>query len=164
LSSFDTLTGCYNRRYFVEFLERELLRAGRAGTATGVVLIDVDRFDAISEQHGNIAADDVLCELARRIRARVRRDDMVARYGGDQFTFVLANADLDGARQFAEEVRELIAAQPFACARSEVQITVSAGAAVANPEDATDADALVELAEKALAGARDAGGNRVGAE
>ena len=154
LSSYDTLTGCYNRRYFNEFLERELIRAGRAGTSTGVVLLDVDGFKEISDYYGNIAGDDVLCEIARRIRTRVRRDDVVARYGGAQFSFVLANADAEGTRRFATEVCELVAARSMTCAHAEIEVTVSAGVAIANSGARTDAATLVEIAAQDLASAQ----------
>src|SRR5204862_137857 len=99
----DGLTGAYNKRYFLEFLEREIARCARYRRPLSLLMFDIDHFKAINDKHGHLTGDYVLRELSRRLLARVRREELLARYGGEEFAAVLPETDLNGARTFAEQ-------------------------------------------------------------
>ena len=85
----DGLTGAHNKRYFVEFLEREIARCSRYGRPLSLLMFDIDHFKQINDVHGHLTGDFVLKELARRLLARIRKEELLARYGGEEFAVVL---------------------------------------------------------------------------
>ncbi len=109
----DALTGAHNKRYLLEFLEREIARCARYRRPLSLLMFDIDHFKAINDKHGHLTGDYVLREMSRRLLGRVRREELLARYGGEEFAAVLPETDLTGARTFAEQVRRIVADQGF---------------------------------------------------
>ena len=157
-ASTDGLTGLPNRRYFDEFCAL-LARRRRAEDTVGVLMIDIDRFKALNDEHGHLVGDDVLRAVAGAIAAAVREDDVPARYGGEEFAVLLRNPTLDVAVDVGERVREAVGRLDLE--RIGVRaVSVSVGAAVADDGDQPIA-AVVSEADRALYLAKRRGRNRV---
>lgn len=141
----DPLTGLLNHRSFHEQLRTELARAQRYGRQLSLVVLDVDHFKAINDAAGHDVGDDVLGEIAERLRKAARTEDTIARIGGDEFAMLLP--ETDGVRAFAavERARALIGATPLL---PGVGVSVSAG--ICDLRNAQDADAMFRLADGAL--------------
>jgi diguanylate cyclase (GGDEF)-like protein len=101
----DSLTGVFNRRYFDRRLNSELSHAHRSSGSIAVLLIDVDHFKELNDTYGHHAGDDILCELARQLGRVVRAEDVLARWGGDEFVVLARNASADDAAQLGERLR-----------------------------------------------------------
>jgi len=125
----DGLTGIHNKRYFMEFLEREIARSKRHGRDLVLVMIDIDHFKNINDTHGHIAGDAVLQQLTRLISSVMRKDELISRYGGEEFTVLLPEADLNNAVSFAERIRRLVENHSFHYGGEDIQITISMGVA-----------------------------------
>jgi len=157
----DGLTGVHNKRYFLEFLDRELAGAKRHGHALGLVMFDIDFFKRVNDERGHLAGDHVLKELSTRIKTRMRREDLFARYGGEEFACILASTGLEGAVIFAEHVRNLIAERPVIFNEHSIPVTVSLGVACAYNEPALDPPTLIKRADDNLYAAKRGGRNQV---
>jgi two-component system, cell cycle response regulator len=157
----DGLTGIANKRYFIEFLERELATAHRYGTPLTLVLFDIDHFKPINDERGHLCGDEVLKELTARVRPRIRREDLFARFGGEEFACILTHTGIEGGVKFAESVRRLIEARPFEFEGKTFSVTVSVGVAQVDHEPDATADELVRRADENLYEAKRAGRNRV---
>jgi diguanylate cyclase (GGDEF)-like protein len=155
----DGLTQAYNKRYFLENLERELARCARYGRSLSLVLFDIDHFKQINDNHGHLTGDYVLRELARRVRGRVRKEEVFARYGGEEFTVTLPEATRDNAMEFAEQIRRIIEKDLFEFEGEKIQVTISLGVATVNKDMETQA--FVKAADDNLYRAKRAGRNRV---
>lgn len=105
----DNLTELYNRRYLDPFLERELDTARRENRKVSVIMVDVDHFKEINDTYGHVAGDHVLSIFAQTIMKCIRKTDIIARYGGDEFVVVLPNTDTETAKAVAERIREDVA-------------------------------------------------------
>lgn len=160
LTTIDGLTQIFNRRYFVETLEREIGRALRYRRELSLIMFDVDRFKLVNDTHGHLAGDYVLKHLASVIRARIRREDVLARYGGEEFGIVLPEIDHYNAMQFAEKVRRLIEQADFRFEDVVIPVTVSVGVASLRGE-VEDVLEFVKVADENLFAAKEAGRNRV---
>ena len=157
----DGLTGVHNKRYLLEFLERELAGAVRHGHPLSLVMFDLDHFKRINDERGHLAGDHVLKEIAARVRARVRREDLFARYGGEEFACVLPSTALDGAIAFAEQIRRLICERPVTFDGTSITVTASLGVACAAKESGVDGPALIKRADDNLYAAKHGGRNQV---
>jgi diguanylate cyclase (GGDEF)-like protein len=158
----DGLTGIHNKRYFLEFLEREVAVASRHHHPLALVMFDVDHFKLVNDEHGHLAGDAVLKDLAGRIKSRVRREDLFARYGGEEFACVLCSTGLDGGVVFAEHLRQIIAERPCVFDGDPISFTISLGvAAVTTQGAAIDAQTLIRLADENLYAAKHGGRDRV---
>jgi diguanylate cyclase (GGDEF)-like protein len=140
MSILDGLTGVHNKRYFLEFLEKEMARARRHGSSLSLMMFDIDHFKKVNDTHGHLAGDAVLKELGRRLKPEVRREDLLARYGGEEFAIVLVSTSLHRAVEFAEEMRLLVHRDPFKTDTVTLPVTVSIGVAeldanMRTPED-----------------------------
>jgi two-component system, cell cycle response regulator len=160
LTTMDGLTQIHNRRYFDEQIDRELSRSRRYDRVLSLVLMDIDHFKQINDQHGHLAGDYVLKHLASAVRTRIRREDVFARYGGEEFAVILPEIDLKGARLFAEKVRHVVAKQHFTFDNQVIPVTVSAGVATLKPAHREASD-LVRVADEKLYEAKMNGRNRV---
>jgi diguanylate cyclase (GGDEF)-like protein len=160
LSTVDGLTQIFNKRYFLETLERELSRARRYDRPLALLMFDIDHFKRCNDTYGHRAGDFLLREIADLVRDRARKVDVVARYGGEEFAVILPEIDLDGAHQFAEKVREMVAAQRFNFEGTPIRITISCGVSELEPEIA-HADDLIKRADARLYVAKETGRNRV---
>lgn len=155
----DGLTGAANRRFFDEFLEREMARCRRHGRSLSLVLLDIDHFKHVNDGFGHLTGDAVLRELAEMARGQVRREDCFARYGGEEFAVVLTETDLPSARLFAERLRAIIEVYDFWNGSERVPVTVSAGVA-SMTKDTRDVADFVAAADARLYEAKAAGRNR----
>jgi diguanylate cyclase (GGDEF)-like protein len=155
----DGLTQIHNRRYFIEFLERELSRAGRHERPLSLVLFDVDGFKGINDAHGHVAGDHVLRDLASAVSATVRREECFARYGGDEFALVLPDTALENALRYAERIRGLVETRIFAFDDEEISVTVSLGTASMRP-GIDDPGTFIRAADDQLYAAKNAGRNQ----
>lgn len=157
----DPLTGLNNRRYLMDFLQRELERARRSNTPVAAIMLDIDYFKRINDAFGHSAGDFVLQEMARLLNQHIRGSDMVCRYGGEEFLLILPGATLEGTRQRAENIRALVKTLNLQFNnRSLGIITVSLGIALF-PDHAATGDALIQAADEALYESKEAGRDRV---
>ena len=155
LASHDSMTGALNRRALIEACERELERCQRKNHVMSLLMMDLDHFKAINDDHGHLAGDRVLIDFVARVTALLRRPDRFGRFGGEEFVALLPETSLADARIVAERIRAGIAGigvQPWC--------TVSIGAATSSVDDVT-VDALLARADAALYQAKAAGRNCV---
>ena len=158
LSTIDSLTGLYNRTYFFTALEREIARGDRSGRAFCLVMLDLDDLKGVNDRFGHIAGDQVLRTVADIVRSGVRKIDVAARYGGDEFVALLPETDPTGGWVLAEKVRLTVAEQGMPGV--DPGPTVSVGV-VSYPADGRSADALLVSADRAMYASKRAGKNRV---
>jgi diguanylate cyclase (GGDEF)-like protein len=154
----DELTELPNRRGATRQLEVLISRARRHGQQLALLLIDADRFKAVNDEHGHAVGDVVLRELAARLRERVRREDIVGRWGGEEFVVALPETTPDGAAAVAESLRAAVACTPIEADGVELKVTVSIGVAAWT---GLELDDLVARADRALYAAKAAGRDRV---
>jgi len=155
----DELTQIYNRRYFFELAERELERSRRSGDTLAIVLFDIDDFKSVNDNYGHLAGDLVLQEICKACQVVVRPYDVFARFGGEEFIFLLPETDKQQARAFSERLRQLVARHIVSHKDELLQITISVGMAVLNPQGDT-LDDLISRADSALYKAKEFGKNR----
>jgi diguanylate cyclase (GGDEF)-like protein len=140
----DALTGCFNRRYFMNHLRRELKKSRRSGGDLAFAVMDIDHFKHINDRFGHAAGDEVLVEFARRVKdALPRETDWCARLGGEEFAVVLPETDLAGGQVVAEAMRRAVGGAPVQTAAGSVGVTVSVG--VSSIASLKGHDATVEL-------------------
>jgi two-component system, cell cycle response regulator len=157
----DAMTGIHNKRYFMEFLDREVASAGRYGHPLTLVMLDVDHFKSINDSRGHLAGDAVLKDLAARIRQRIRREDLFARYGGEEFACLLPITALPGGVIFAEHLRSLICERPCLYEGEPIHYSISLGVATLQQELEADGTTIIRRADEQLYMAKRAGRNRV---
>ena len=160
MSVIDALTGAHNKRYLLEALDKEISRSVRYAQPLSIVMFDIDHFKKVNDTYGHLAGDAVLAEMGKRIRPRIRKEDLFARYGGEEFCVVLANTNRDNALVFAEELRRIVEREPFRHQGVEMPITSSLGVSqLDNPQmSVTD---LIARADEHLYTAKRNGRNRV---
>jgi diguanylate cyclase (GGDEF)-like protein len=157
----DSLTGLYNRRYFEQAVSREIARAKRGRASFGVLFADADHFKELNDAHGHAAGDAVLVTLGRHLQSCVRAEDIVCRYGGEEFVVLLVRANRDGIVVAAERMRNgVISLRVQGFGQTLSPPTLSIGTAVW-PEHGHDGEALMRAADAALYRAKRAGRNRV---
>ncbi|KRT53794.1 diguanylate cyclase (GGDEF) domain [endosymbiont of Ridgeia piscesae] len=170
LSGFtDPLTELYNRRYLDRRLPQEISRSHRYHQPLSCLFVDADHFKQINDQHGHSAGDQVLQELARRLREQLRASDLAIRYGGEEFTLLLPHTTLEEALRLAERIRQRVEREPVRLESGQtIPIRVSIGAAQSlppppdlQPDLESIAKALLENADQALYLAKSNGRNRV---
>jgi two-component system cell cycle response regulator len=158
----DGLTGVYNRRYFDDRLASEFAYAMRHHTPLCVILGDIDHFKQINDTYGHQTGDMVLRRVAGELQASVRTEDLVARFGGEEFVVMTRGIDAEGGRAFAERIRAVIHRAVINADSTRVLVTMSLGVAhTQNAPDTTVAEMLVEAADVALYAAKRGGRNRV---
>jgi two-component system cell cycle response regulator len=159
LSLTDPMTGLWNYRYLTLALGHEIERASRFDRSLAVLMLDLDKFKSINDNHGHQAGDAVLIELANRMTTQVREVDTVARYGGEEFVVVLPETDAAGAARAAERLVERIRATPFVIEPGlSLTVTASVGAAVFPMHGRTPSD-LLRRVDSALYEAKNDGRN-----
>ncbi|MBI4511138.1 MAG: GGDEF domain-containing protein [Deltaproteobacteria bacterium] len=167
MSVMDGLTGVYNKRYFLEYLEREIARSLRHDSPLSLVMFDIDHFKKINDQHGHLVGDAVLKELCRRLKPRIRRDDLLARFGGEEFACVLPATARAGSMSFADDLRQHVEREPFSIDDFVLNVTISLGVATCGTEKEQKGDHLLAVeefirdADERLYVAKRAGRNRV---
>ena len=161
LATTDQLTGLLNRREFDRLLAEEVERARRFERPLALVLLDLDHFKDINDQHGHPAGDAVLRTVAARITGAVRTIDRVARIGGEEFAVLLMETSIEQAAAAAQRLVEVVRGEPDSASDGiRLPVTISVGVAVA-PTHAKESAALIEAADKALYAAKRAGRNRM---
>jgi len=159
LATEDALTGLPNRMLFMDRLEQSLIRAERHDTLVGVMFVDMDRFKRVNDTLGHASGDQLICEVARRLRATARAEDVVARLGGDEFVVVVS--DVVEIRHILQIVEKMLAAVAAPChiAERELFCSCSIGVSV-YPIDGRDAGSLLKHADTAMYHAKGSGKNR----
>ncbi len=155
----DDLTQVYNYRFLKLALRRELKRAARFGQELALVMLDVDHLKAYNDRHGHLRGSYLLREIAALLSRQVRSFDLIAKYGGDEFTLILPQTGIEGAMTVAERMRRAVAEHAFPLEAAGA-ISISAGVA-AFPRDAEDGPALIRAADRALYAAKNQGRNQV---
>lgn len=154
----DALTSVWNRGSILEFLHNAIQQA----ESTAVLLCDLDHFKRINDTHGHLAGDAVLREVASRLRAAVRADDGIGRYGGEEFLVVLRRCDAGHLRERAEQLRRAIVHSGISVNGQELAVTVSIGAMVQPASGGGHSiESILSLVDAALYQAKDAGRDRV---
>ncbi len=156
----DGLTQINNKRYFLEFLEREMGRCHRYNRSLSLIMFDIDHFKAVNDTHGHLAGDYVLKELAQLIKTRIRKEECFARYGGEEFAVVMPEAGAENARKFAEKARRMVEDHVFTFESKKIPVTISLGVADLTG-DTTEPGQFIKLADANLYKAKKAGRNRV---
>ncbi|MEX2130327.1 MAG: GGDEF domain-containing protein [Pseudohongiellaceae bacterium] len=159
LATLDPLTNICNRRALIELTERELLRSYRTNRWPCLLMLDIDHFKEVNDQHGHLVGDQVLVELANLIKEQLRDLDVVGRYGGEEFCILLAETDENGGLVSAERLREAIEKLVVTTDETSVTITASIGLAFAHSGDTLDQ--LLARADTALYQAKTQGRNSV---
>ncbi|NLR69855.1 sensor domain-containing diguanylate cyclase [Novosphingobium sp. ERN07] len=153
----DPLTGLYNRRYMEDALERFVSLGSRTGGSTAVVMLDLDNFKKLNDEHGHAKGDAVLRDVAAQIVGALRPTDVVCRYGGEELVAILPDCSLEDAMEKAEALRDRIESLSGS---HECAISASLGIATV-PETATSATDVLPIADAALYAAKKAGKNRI---
>jgi len=156
----DPLTGLYNRRGFFELGRREIERLRRFGHPLSAIMVDIDQFKAINDTYGHQTGDQVLRALADRLNHNIRGVDILGRYGGDEFSILLPETDLETAKAIARRLRQGIADNPISTDDGLLSITISLGIAIAN-EEMPNLEALLNLSDAAMYAAKQGGRDRV---
>lgn len=157
----DGMTGVYNKRYLLECLEREIARCKRYQRPVAIAMIDIDHFKLVNDTHGHLVGDEVLQEVAVRLEKTLRNDEVLARFGGEEFALVMAEADVHQAFDVAERCRRAICERPFETQVGELEVTASFGVAAPVPSELTTPDQLMFDADTRLHDAKINGRNRV---
>jgi diguanylate cyclase (GGDEF)-like protein len=157
----DPLTRLFNKRYFLDRLDCELRFARRHVQSLSLLMIDVDHFKELNDQHGHLAGDAVLAHLGSVLQKAVRNEDVVARFGGEELAVVLRSAGLEQAAALGERLRKLVEATVTRYRGQELRATISVGVAGYPSTLAETVEQLVEAADQALYRAKHDGRNRV---
>lgn len=157
----DPLTGAYNREFLAARLPAELESADADGQPLSVAMVDVDHFKEVNDQHGHAVGDDVLLEIARRLRAAIRGGDLLVRYGGEEFLVVLPRASAGQAWEVGERMRSKVAAGPVVVGARLLPVRISVGIAQYRAGGTESAGELVRRADAALYVAKANGRDRV---
>ncbi len=161
-ASQDPLTGLLNRRALMQELQRVIAMVAAIRQSVSVLMIDIDRFKQVNDSYGHRAGDEVLLAVCERIHGRLRRSDLLARFGGEEFLVVLPETKAEDALRVAEEIRQVVAACPVFVAAGSVPVTVSIGIRTLWPMDVDDVtDRLILDSDKAMYLAKRAGRDRV---
>ena len=160
LAAVDPLTGLANRMFLNDAFQWERAQAQRNGTPLSVLMLDLDRFKCINDEHGHEAGDKVLVAFSRMLRKRLREVDLVSRYGGEEFLVLLTNTASKRAVAVAEELRQRLEQLAIVHQDKTLKLTVSIGVAEYGP-DGEDLDALSQIADERLYRAKANGRNCV---
>jgi two-component system, cell cycle response regulator len=157
----DGMTGIHNKRFFMEFLEREIAVASRHGHPLTLVMFDVDHFKKVNDTHGHQAGDHVLSGISTLIGGALRAEDVFARYGGEEFAVICRGTDLAQAQVVGERIRRAVEKHSFVFEGTAIPVTISVGIAGLPDPAVKDAADLVARADKALYQSKHGGRNRV---
>ncbi|MGB4075720.1 sensor domain-containing diguanylate cyclase [Pseudomonas sp.] len=161
LSRHDNLTGLFNRQVLNEELERMLAQAKRSQRPIAMLMMDLDHFKQVNDQHGHLAGDACLQHAAQRMQQRMRSNDLLARFGGEEFAAILCDTDQTGAYDLAEQLREDLANHPGLYQGLSITLSLSIGVCALIPDAQSNREQLLRQADQALYQAKAAGRNRV---
>ncbi len=157
----DSLTSTFNRSFLIPVIEKELKQCRQQNSELSVILLDIDHFKQINDQHGHLVGDEVLRIFCERIRQDLRKSDMLARFGGEEFVLACPRTSMTEAIRIAERVRLSISSIPFQTQAGPISVTCSLGVAVGDGVNFTNCDELISAADTSLYEAKNAGRNRV---
>jgi len=157
----DFLTNLLNRSEILAAIEREFSRSGRDGKSATVIMADIDHFKSINDSMGHAAGDEVLKEVARRLKSDLRPYDVVGRYGGEEFLIILPGCELSVGARRADEIRKLVAKDPILTPFGPATVTVSMGVTVTSAGHDHSVPDLLREADLGLYAAKNNGRNRV---
>jgi diguanylate cyclase (GGDEF)-like protein len=157
----DALTDIHNKRYMMEYLDRELARSTRFHRPLTLVMFDIDQFKTINDQMGHLAGDFTLRELASCVKTVIRKEEEFVRYGGDEFAVILPETTREGGLTFAERIRSLVEKQRFVYEDKPYPVTISIGLAITTGEKTITSEDLIQRADEKLYQAKREGRNRV---
>lgn len=157
----DSLTNAFNRSYLIPVVEKELKKCRQSDSQLSLILLDIDHFKDINDQHGHLVGDEVLRIFCERIRQELRRNDLLTRFGGEEFVVTSFDTRLKEATRIAERIRLTISSAPFQTQGGKIAVTCSLGVATSNGTDIGSCDELISLADKQLYSAKNSGRNRV---
>jgi diguanylate cyclase (GGDEF)-like protein len=158
----DELTKLFNRRSVLESLTHHVAMSRRSGLPMSLLIFDIDHFKRVNDTFGHLSGDRVLRELAQTLLTRTREQDVLGRYGGEEFLVILPDTTLQGARRMAEALRKVVEDTPFHAEDGQpLAMTVSVGVSTLNLASEQHGDALIGLADQALYRAKQGGRNRV---
>jgi len=161
----DPLTGVPNRHFFICRAKEELPLARRLNMPVVLAIIDIDRFKKINDSYGHLAGDYVLGQVASLIASDKRIEDLLGRYGGDEFIVMLrGKLEKAGALGFCERIRHKVESFDFVFDGAKIPVTVSMGLCFALPQEQPDLEELIARADRVLYRAKESGRNRVGCE
>lgn len=155
----DDLTGLYNRTYFIEMAEREMERTLRYGEPFSIVILDIDEFRQMNSLHGHSAGDKLLQVMGEVCLHNLRKSDIVARFGGDEFIALLPNTGGNNVRVCVERIRRVLAKTTVSFSGRDVRFTACVGAATYD-NSCTELDMILQLADQALHQAKSLGKNQ----
>jgi diguanylate cyclase (GGDEF)-like protein len=155
----DSLTGLLNHTTVKERLEKELAQATRQRVPASLAMVDIDRFKSINDNYGHLAGDRVIKSLARLLQQRLRKSDLIGRYGGEEFLVLMNNTRGEDALALLEKMRHDFAELRHQSGEQSFKVSFSAGIASAAP--GAHATALTETADRALYAAKNSGRNRI---
>lgn len=155
----DSLTGLYNRRMFLELLNKNRSLAIRTQRPLSLLVLDIDNFKLINDGYGHLAGDEVLIHFANIMQNNLRKEDVIGRLGGEEFAIFLPNIAKEDAISFAERLRSMIEAKPAVTSKGEIHYTISIG--VTNIESDIAMEKALEVADAAMYTAKRSGRNRV---
>jgi two-component system, cell cycle response regulator len=161
LTIIDGLTEIHNKRYLMEFLDRELARSCRHSRPLSLIMIDIDRFKAINDQFGHLGGDFTLRELAVRMKGNIRKEELFARYGGEEFAVVLPETTLDGALVVTDRMLKVVSQTPFIFEDKTFNVTISAGVVTTQGEADISPIELLRRSDEKLYQAKHEGRNRL---
>lgn len=160
LATTDSLTGLFNRRYFITRLEEEIARTSRYKVPMCCLLVDIDNFKKVNDTYGHLQGDEVLRCVAECTEQSVRTNDVVARYGGEELIILLPQTELEGALHQAERLLKRVSDTTYDGMPPDHRITVSIGVAIHNAEETLSADEFIKRADDALYIAKEGGKNK----
>jgi diguanylate cyclase (GGDEF)-like protein len=161
LMTTDGLTQVYNKRYFLETLDRELLLSSRSRSTPCVLLMDLDHFKSVNDTYGHLAGDAVLTEFCRRATSQLQSGQLLARFGGEEFAVLCTHGSLADAIETAENIRRATCAAPVSFEGCSIPISVSIGVATVVEDSAISSNELLEGADRLLYLAKTSGRNQV---
>ena len=161
LTIIDALTDIHNKRYLLEFLDRELSRSARYQRPLALIMFDLDRFKTINDELGHLGGDFTLREISAIVKGSIRKEELFARYGGEEFVVVLPETNAEGGMIVAERLRALVERHVFTYEGKSIPVTVSVGLATTTGEETLTPHDLIRLADEKLYQAKHQGRNRV---
>lgn len=160
LTTTDGMTQTFNRRFFLETLDREISRAHRYKRPLSLIMFDLDHFKQVNDTNGHLAGDAVLKEVATIIKPKIRREDILSRYGGEEFAIILPEIDANGAIALAEKLRALVEEHKFVFEGITIPVTISLGCASVEGE-IVSVNEFIRQADEKLYDAKNSGRNVV---
>lgn len=152
-------TGLYNHNFFVRRVDEEKARSRRTGMDFSIIILDIDKFKHFNDTYGHLAGDKIIMNIAGVLKQTVREEDIISRFGGEEFTILLPHTDKEAAWKASERIRTAVELMETDCDGKTLKVTISLGIAVFQEKDGRDAN-LLEAADRALYKSKENGRNQ----